>query len=171
MDNTETDNQSNSRLEYLAVRRAREKANAAKWGVNTAVFSYATLVAIIILVSRGIDFNIVASLATIGLVTIWVMGRRQGNHLFQTFFASEMSSLQQEPAEKSPTLTARLTPREIETLNYVAQGYSNKQIANELGISQQTIKNFISGILTKLNASSRTEATVIAIKHGLISVR
>ena len=63
-----------------------------------------------------------------------------------------------------------LTPREIEILNYIAQGYLNKQIAAELDISEQTIKNHVTSILRKLNANARTEAVVVAIKQGLISI-
>lgn len=64
-----------------------------------------------------------------------------------------------------------LTPREIEILDYIARGYLNKQIAIELGISEQTIKNHVTSILRKLNANARTEAVVLAIKQGLISIR
>jgi len=64
-----------------------------------------------------------------------------------------------------------LTPREIEILNYIAQGYLNKQIAIELGISEQTIKNHVTSILRKLNANARTDAVVLAIKQGLISIK
>ena len=63
-----------------------------------------------------------------------------------------------------------LTPRETEILNYIAKGYLNKQIAAELGISEQTIKNHVTSILRKLNANARTEAVVVAIKQGLISL-
>ncbi len=63
-----------------------------------------------------------------------------------------------------------LTPRETEILNYIAQGYLNKQIAVELDISEQTIKNHVTSILRKLNANVRTEAVVIGIKQGLISI-
>jgi len=65
---------------------------------------------------------------------------------------------------------APLTAREKEVLNYIAQGYLNKQIAIELGIGEQTIKNHITSILRKLNANARTEAVVIAIRQGLISI-
>ncbi len=65
---------------------------------------------------------------------------------------------------------APLTPREMEILNYIAQGYLNKQIAAELDISEQTIKNHVTSILRKLNANARTEAVVVAIKQGLISI-
>lgn len=64
-----------------------------------------------------------------------------------------------------------LTPRETEILRHVAEGLFNKQIAAKLEISEQTIKNHVTSILRKLNANARTEAVVIAIKQGLISLR
>ncbi len=63
-----------------------------------------------------------------------------------------------------------LTPRETEILDYIAKGYLNKQIALKLGISEQTIKNHVTSILRKLNANARTEAVVVAIRKGLISI-
>ncbi len=171
MDKAEATKQVSPRIERLAMHRASDKANIAKWSLNVAIFSYAILGTIIILVSLGIRFNIVATLATLGLVVIWLRGWKQGNHLGQRFYAEELLSLQKKPDEKAATLVAPLTSREIETLSYVAQGYSNKRIAYELGISEQTIKNYVAGILRKLNASDRTEAAVIAIRHGLISIK
>jgi len=74
-------------------------------------------------------------------------------------------------AEKeAASFISPLTPRETEILDYMAQGYLNKQIAAELNVSEQTIKNHITSILRKLNANARTHAVVIAIKRGLISV-
>ncbi len=72
---------------------------------------------------------------------------------------------------ESYLLVSRLTHREIEILNYIDQGLMNKQIANELGISEQTIKNHVSSILRKLNANARNQAVDVARKQGLISVR
>jgi DNA-binding NarL/FixJ family response regulator len=63
-----------------------------------------------------------------------------------------------------------LTTREIEVLDHVARGCPNKQIADKLDISEQTIKNHITSVLRKLNANSRTEAVVQAIRQGIISV-
>ena len=63
-----------------------------------------------------------------------------------------------------------LTPREMEILKYIGQGLLNKQIALELGISEQTIKNHVTSILRKLNANARTEAVVLALRQGLISI-
>ncbi|MFC2050894.1 LuxR C-terminal-related transcriptional regulator [Chloroflexota bacterium] len=63
-----------------------------------------------------------------------------------------------------------LTPRETEILTYMAKGFFNKQIAIELSISEQTIKNHITSILRKLDANARTQAVITAIKRGLITV-
>jgi DNA-binding NarL/FixJ family response regulator len=63
-----------------------------------------------------------------------------------------------------------LTPRETEILTYMAQGYLNKQIADTLFISEQTIKNHITSILRKLDANARTQAVITAIKRGLITL-
>ena len=71
---------------------------------------------------------------------------------------------------ETETLISPLTARETEILNYVAQGYSNKQIADKLNTSDQTIKNHVSSILTKLNANARTQAVVKAVQQGLISI-
>ena len=88
---------------------------------------------------------------------------RVAEHVLQQF--QELTSRTEAEAFISP-----LTPREIEILEYIAQGYLNKQIAAELGISEQTIKNHVTSILRKLNANARTEAVVVAIKQGLIKI-
>ena len=64
-----------------------------------------------------------------------------------------------------------LTPRETEILKYMAQGYLNKQIAEVLNVSEQTIKNHITSILRKLNVNARTQAVIVAIKQGLVSIK
>jgi two-component system response regulator DegU len=71
---------------------------------------------------------------------------------------------------ETESLVSPLTTREVEILEYIAQGYLNKQIAAELEISEQTIKNHVTSILRKLNANARTEAVVIALKQGIISL-
>jgi len=71
---------------------------------------------------------------------------------------------------EAEAIISPLTPRETEILNYMTQGYLNKQIAIALDISEQTIKNHVTSILRKLNANARTDAVVIAIKQGLVSL-
>ena len=62
-----------------------------------------------------------------------------------------------------------LTPREREILHLLAEGQSNKMIANELGISDGTVKLHVKSILRKLNVRSRVEAAIIAVEYGIQS--
>jgi DNA-binding NarL/FixJ family response regulator len=72
--------------------------------------------------------------------------------------------------KEAASFISPLTPRETEILNHMAQGYLNKQIADVLNVSEQTIKNHITSILRKLNANARTQAVIVAIKKGLITI-
>jgi two-component system response regulator DegU len=63
-----------------------------------------------------------------------------------------------------------LTPRETEILNYMAKGFLNKQIASQLDISEQTIKNHVTSILRTLDANARTQAVITAVRRGIISL-
>lgn len=64
--------------------------------------------------------------------------------------------------------TAQLSPRELEILQRVATGLSNKGIAREAGITEGTVKFHVNNILEKLQCASRTEAVSLALKRGLI---
>ncbi len=63
-----------------------------------------------------------------------------------------------------------LTPRELEVINLIAEGLPNKIIANQLNISEHTVKFHVNAILTKLGAQSRTEAVVRATRLGYITL-
>ena len=63
-----------------------------------------------------------------------------------------------------------LSPREIEILNYVAGGHSNKEAADMFQISEHTVKNHLTTIMYKLNARDRTHAVVIALRQGWLSI-
>jgi len=65
---------------------------------------------------------------------------------------------------------AALTPREIEILEMMAEGMSNRTIAGRLGISSQTVKFHVASILAKLGAASRTEAVTFGVRRGLIAL-
>jgi DNA-binding NarL/FixJ family response regulator len=76
----------------------------------------------------------------------------------------QVSSHQTQPAT---SITNKLTDREIEILRLVARGLSNTDIAERLFLSEGTVRNHVSAILSKLEVSDRTQAAVIAIQHGL----
>ena len=81
-----------------------------------------------------------------------------------------------------PTLTARvmermrnrreeetadhLTPQEQKILDLIAEGLTNRQIAERMYLSEKTVKNYVSNMLAKLGMSRRTEAAVYAVRHG-----
>ena len=76
----------------------------------------------------------------------------------------QVSSHQTQPAT---LITSKLTDREIEVLRLMARGLSNADIADQLFLSDGTVRNHVSAILAKLSVSDRTQAAVIAIQHGL----
>jgi len=63
-----------------------------------------------------------------------------------------------------------ITTRELDVLRGVANGYSNKIIASDLNISEHTVKNHLKSILSKLNATDRTHAVMIALKRGFLDM-
>lgn len=70
----------------------------------------------------------------------------------------------------SINVLGELTPREIEVLKQIAEGISNKEIAQRLSISDKTVKNHINNILSKLHLYDRTQATLYAIRTGIAKV-
>jgi DNA-binding NarL/FixJ family response regulator len=66
---------------------------------------------------------------------------------------------------------APLSPREMEILQFVTRGLSNKEIASRLGISHQTVKNHMTAILHKLDVEDRTQAAVYALRHGWVRLQ
>ncbi len=159
------------KIEQFAMQAAKNKTNVAKWGLDIAILLFALLFTIIILISLGISTNIVSIVAIMGLALVWLIGWARGKRLYQRIYNEELLYMQEQPSRESvAALMSQLTSRELQIINYVSKGYANKRIAFELGISESTVKGFISSVLLKLDASDRTQAVVIAIKHGLISV-
>jgi len=73
-------------------------------------------------------------------------------------------------ARNEDPLVEELTSRECQVLRLVSSGFGNKEIAEQLAISEHTVKFHISSILGKLNVASRTEAVSLGIKRGIIPI-
>lgn len=63
----------------------------------------------------------------------------------------------------------KLSEREQEVLQLLAKGLSNKEIAAQLFLSEGTVRNYVSSLFSKLDVSDRTQATLIAVRHGLVN--
>lgn len=70
----------------------------------------------------------------------------------------------------SSAASDQLTPREIELLTLVAHGRSNREVAEELSISENTVKFHMKNIIQKLHASNRTEAVTVAMSEGILDL-
>jgi len=99
----------------------------------------------------------------------------QGQSLISPSMASkllaEFNTLVRRAEEKQQFPAPRLTDRELEVLKLVAQGMSNREIADDLYISENTVKNHVRNILEKLQIHSRMEAVMIAVREKLIELR
>lgn len=84
---------------------------------------------------------------------------------------SEFTNLAKRADERQAVPTPRLTGRELEVLKLVAEGMSNREIAGELYISENTVKNHVRNILEKLHLHSRMEAVVYAVREKLLDIR
>jgi DNA-binding NarL/FixJ family response regulator len=98
----------------------------------------------------------------------------QGQTLISPSMASklivEFNNLARRAEEKQQVPAPRLTDRELEVLKLVAQGLTNKDIADSLYISENTVKNHVRNILEKLHLHSRMEAVVYAVREKLLDL-
>lgn len=86
---------------------------------------------------------------------------RAGKKLIHAEVAAELASHATDDA---------LSAREIEVLSLIAAGNSNKSIADQLAISEDTVKGHVKSILSKLGANDRTHAVTVALKRGIIEL-
>jgi len=96
MDEAEVAEQIDLEREQAATQRARDRANAAMWSLEVVILSFAILIVVIILLFREAQMEIVASVAVLGLATVWFMGRRRGRQLYKNFYDEEITRLEEE---------------------------------------------------------------------------
>src|SRR6188472_2105808 len=109
------------------------------------------------------DVEIVGEADTIGLA-------RAAGHRADAFLTITGVSGASSPLESGEPLADRLTPREMDVLQLLAEGLPNKAIARHLGISDQTVKFHLASICGKLGAENRTDAVRLAIQRGIVAV-
>jgi DNA-binding NarL/FixJ family response regulator len=77
---------------------------------------------------------------------------------------AQVVSKQEQPAS---VITSQLTDREVDVLRLIARGLNNASIAEQLHLSEGTVRNHVSAIFTKLDLTDRTQAAILAIRHGM----
>ncbi|MEP7289443.1 MAG: response regulator transcription factor [Chloroflexota bacterium] len=93
----------------------------------------------------------------------------RGETLLHPSILARMLSLTETPLESTPSPETVLTQRELEILGHVSQGSRNKEIAQQLNITERTVKAHLDNIYSKLGVDSRTAAVMVAIQHGWLS--
>ena len=79
-----------------------------------------------------------------------------------------LSHIVQNPTRQETGVADELSERELEILQLLAQGLTNAEIADRLYLTRGTVRNYVSAILAKLGVEDRTQAALIAVKHGLV---
>ncbi|MEL6496215.1 MAG: response regulator transcription factor [Cyanobacteria bacterium J06623_7] len=92
---------------------------------------------------------------------------RGHTHLGPGLFAKVLNYQSQQQAIPLPPELQQLSPRETEVLNLIATGANNREIAHTLYISEKTVKNHVTNILSKLNLRDRTQAAIFAHNYRL----
>jgi NarL family two-component system response regulator LiaR len=95
------------------------------------------------------------------------LGQVQLHHEVARKLMSAIASKEAPPAARQAPSAEELTERELEVLRLVAEGLNNREIADELVISDKTVKTHVSSILSKLHLQDRTQAAIYALRHGL----
>ena len=92
-----------------------------------------------------------------------------GDSLLQPVVASKLLRQMSQTSESTETFGS-VTPRGLDVLRLLARGLQNKEIAEELGITERTVKFHVGTILNRLGAGNRTEAVTRAVQKGLIEL-
>jgi len=135
-------------------------------------------VKVIVLTSFEDEDKIQAAMST--SVDGYLLKNADGEELLQAIRAVQAGEMPLHPRVARYLFTTRqsanspnglhLTEREIEIVQLIAQGLSNKEVAHRLNLTEGTVKSYVSQMLTKLKVSTRTEAALWAAKKGLIEI-
>ena len=98
-----------------------------------------------------------------------VKGTAQGQtHVDPDVAGVLFSQVSRNTVNRDTTVADDLSERELDVLKLLAQGYTNAEISGRLYLSKGTVRNYVSSILAKLGVEDRTQAAILAVKHGLV---
>src|ERR1700761_836384 len=151
-----------------AMRAIMSRAPRVKIILLTSTISTQQIIEALQIGARGIVLkDSVASDLTESLRAVlggdyWIGGKRVNNLL------SALHDLMQKAAQQPERKTYGLTPRELEVVTCIVEGCSNKDIAKQFTISEETVKRHLSNIFDKTGVSTRLELALFAISHKLV---
>jgi DNA-binding CsgD family transcriptional regulator len=171
---------SNIIIKELFYKRVVSEVSSHRWTIYTLIITCLMLIETIVVALSVSNDLIVALVAAFGLFVIWGFIQLQVKKLEKELIADEMNnytkllSFQSNNQEytgsiSSTPINLALSERELQVLQCIASGSSNKQIAISLNISQQTVKNHLKHIFTKMEVKDRTSAALLAIRNGWIN--
>lgn len=94
----------------------------------------------------------------------------RGEMLLQPEISKSVFNFKNEDEQKKKSLNNAITERELFVLQSIARGCKSKEIAFDMGISERTVKAYLTNIYIKLNVESRSEAVAVAIEQGIIHI-
>jgi DNA-binding CsgD family transcriptional regulator len=173
---------SNPRIREALRRRARQRVKSARWNGYVLTLAFVIFAVTAVLAIKAQSTTLVAGFAVAGLAALWLFSALQARTLERESMENEVAfynsllaagpelqhEVPPEPAEKTPPTDLPLSDREIEVLQQVAMGRTNKEVALALSISEQTVKNHLRHIYSKLDVNDRTSAILVANRSGLI---
>lgn len=86
--------QAHEEMKRLAARKAAQRARVARWDLDVAVFLFAVLIIVIILLFQNVRIEIVSPIALFGLAMVWLVGWRRGRQLYKSFYQEELARLE-----------------------------------------------------------------------------
>ncbi len=86
--------QAREEMKRLAARKAAQRARVARWDLDVAVFLFAVLIIVIILLFQNVRIEIVSLIALFGLAMVWLVGWRRGRQLYKSFYQEELARLE-----------------------------------------------------------------------------
>ena len=100
MEEAEVTKEAEEEINPLAATRAKVRARVARWDLNVAIFLFAVLIIVMILLFQEIGIEVVAPVALFGLAMVWLVGWRRGRELYKAFYDEELTKLEQELEKK-----------------------------------------------------------------------
>lgn len=114
MEEVEVSEPIDEKIKQLAVTRAKVRASNARWDLNVAIFLFAVLIIVIILLFQNIGIEWVAPIAIFGLAMVWLVGWRRGRELYKAFYDEELTKLEQELEKKEEKIEKEKKEKKIE---------------------------------------------------------